>query len=562
MSSSEPLPPRPGGLPELLRRPAVEAALVGFALAAIHALVRMSGALAVGSFNDDGVYAALGKSIAEGTGYRSIYTPGDPVHLKYPPGLPLVLAVLWKIGGDLNAVTGLHGVLTLAVVGLASACLWWLARHELKLAVPLAIVFVLGPFLLEGPIQYYHLVLTESYFVALWAASLVAYAILRDRSARGDPRAVTAAVVTGLLIATAILFRTQAIVLVPAILGAALVDRLRRSTISLLAGAALGPVAIWTGIHRWMVAPDSVTLQPDEAPYTSWLQVSGAGEALGLAVRSMVFNWTWYWRGFPGTLVEPWLAGVVLVAVLAILVAWGAAVGVRRQPALALTVAFTIALIALWPWPQDRFIFGFLPPAALLAGAALQRALARCARPVALGSHAALTVLALLVLARQMELRRAAYGQANPRLAIGVQPPGHVLLANTRYLIGISQWVRANTRPEDRLLVDSPAAVYLYTGRKAVNASPGERGVGPSALDVPARYVAERVINEGVSIIVPSAPQLIAGLRAIEERCPGTLAQAGTVDGWTTVNVYRVVGGRECLEEMARQGEERRRVAR
>src|SRR5690606_6781040 len=49
----------------------------------------------VGAMNDDGVYVALGKAIAEGRGYRSTYLPGEPVQVRYPPALPAVLAVLW-----------------------------------------------------------------------------------------------------------------------------------------------------------------------------------------------------------------------------------------------------------------------------------------------------------------------------------------------------------------------------------------------------------------------------------------------------------------------------------
>jgi len=52
---------------------------------------------AVGVFHDDGVYAILGKSIATGQGYRFLHLPGAPAATHYPPGFPLLLALVWKI---------------------------------------------------------------------------------------------------------------------------------------------------------------------------------------------------------------------------------------------------------------------------------------------------------------------------------------------------------------------------------------------------------------------------------------------------------------------------------
>jgi hypothetical protein len=407
----------------------------------------------------------------------------------------------------------------------------------------------MSPFLLEGPMQYYHLVLSEPHFLAAWAAGLVTYAAVRRREA-GTGRTPALAAALGLIVAWTALLRTQGIVLVPAILAAMHVDRFRRSTVTAFAGTALAPIVMWAAIHRVMVTKGPVSLQPDEMGYASWLKVSSVGEAIELAGRSLAFNWTWYWRDFPGSLVETRVAGITLVTALALLTALGAVVAFRRQSPLVLTVAATIGLIALWPWPQDRFVYGFLPVAALLAGTGLQYALDRCSRPVVLGAKCALALIALLALTWQIEIRRAAYRPGSPRLTMGVTAPGHTFLANTRYLIAVSQWVRANTGPDDRLMVDSPAAVYLYTGRKAVNASPGERGVGRSAFEVPSRYVAQQVINEGVTVVIPGSPQLTAGLRSIEERCPGMFAVAATKEARPSVRAYRVVGDRGCLRAM------------
>jgi len=78
----------------------------------------------VGSFNDDGVYVVLGKSLAEGAGYRSLLLPGAAVHAKYPPGLPPVLALFWRLGGTLDNVVVLAQFANIVVVGAAAALSW------------------------------------------------------------------------------------------------------------------------------------------------------------------------------------------------------------------------------------------------------------------------------------------------------------------------------------------------------------------------------------------------------------------------------------------------------
>ena len=48
-----------------------------------------------GIFHDDGVYLVLAKALASGNGYRYLHLPGAPLATHYPPGYPLLLALLW-----------------------------------------------------------------------------------------------------------------------------------------------------------------------------------------------------------------------------------------------------------------------------------------------------------------------------------------------------------------------------------------------------------------------------------------------------------------------------------
>jgi hypothetical protein len=50
-----------------------------------------------GSWEDDGIYYASAKSLADGGGYRIESLPGEPAQTKYPPLYPLLLSVAWRI---------------------------------------------------------------------------------------------------------------------------------------------------------------------------------------------------------------------------------------------------------------------------------------------------------------------------------------------------------------------------------------------------------------------------------------------------------------------------------
>ena len=537
---------------EAFRHPVLQASLMGVAVAALHAVVRLSDAVAVGAFNDDGVYVALGRALADGEGYRSLYAPGAPVHVKYPPGLPLVLAALWKIGGSLEVVARAHGGLMLLVNGIAAALVWWLARRELDLTLAFAAIFALGPFFTEMAVEYFHLPLSDPYFVGIWAAALVTYATLRRRRERlgTDHEPWVAALVLGLLVALATLFRTQGVVLVLALGIALLMDRFRRRTVTAYAVSALGPLVIWSVVHQAMVAVGPLSTQPDEAPYTSWITVGTPWEMAAFVWRAVVLNWTWYWRGMPGNFADQWLSGVLILVVLALALAGGLVREFPRRPALALSLAGTIALLAVWPWPQDRFVAAFLPLAGLLAGRGTQLALGRCRRALQAAGYATLVVLVGSIAARQVEIRRSAYWPTNPQEVLGVTSPGFTLLSNTRFLVSVARWTLANTRRDDRIMVFSPAALFLYTRRQAVAGSPAESRIGPSVFDTPGRYLARRTLEDGVTVVVGGSPQIEGELTAVRHRCPASVTFAGTSEGWAEVRMFRIGRDEVCLRSV------------
>ena len=93
-----PLQP-PRIVPPPAARPAGDVRLV---MLVVFAIVLGAGVLTItphplGVFSDDGMYAVLAKSLAEGRGYRFINLPGAPSGTHFPPAYPLLLAALWKL---------------------------------------------------------------------------------------------------------------------------------------------------------------------------------------------------------------------------------------------------------------------------------------------------------------------------------------------------------------------------------------------------------------------------------------------------------------------------------
>ena len=63
----------------------------------------------LGAYHDDAVYLVTAKALAEGSNYRILSLPEKPFQTKYPPLLPLLLSIVWRIDpgfpGNLSKVT-------------------------------------------------------------------------------------------------------------------------------------------------------------------------------------------------------------------------------------------------------------------------------------------------------------------------------------------------------------------------------------------------------------------------------------------------------------------------
>jgi hypothetical protein len=121
----------------------------------------------VGIFHDDGVYLVLAKALASGNGYRYLHLPGAPLATHYPPGYPLLLALLWTLAPHFPSNLTIILLANAALLGLVA---WGSARYLIdRLEWPslAATAFALVATLSLPLIQLATLVMSEVLFLAL-----------------------------------------------------------------------------------------------------------------------------------------------------------------------------------------------------------------------------------------------------------------------------------------------------------------------------------------------------------------------------------------------------------
>ena len=534
------------------RRLLVEAVVAALLVLCVYVALRPDPVRSLGTMYDDGVYVSLAKAIATGQGYHSIHLVGAPVHEKFPPGVPLVYALAWGITGSLDGTLWLGLWLTICAVALGAGFLFWYSRYSLGNGLVLTAVLVLMPLVLQRSMRYYAGAVSEPWYLLTWAAALILADSVARRVEAGNRRTVGPAIGLGLVLASSVLFRAQAIVLIPAILIALLLRRAtwRAAVITTMitAAASLLPVIAWRVWLAREVAVGPRTTQMDQIPYTSWIPFGDLGALAGFLKTTIVTNVPKY-SALSGFVLVGWESGKAQLLFLAAFVA--AALGCwllrRRRPELVLTLVATLAVVLLWPFTQDRFLVAVLPFAGLASAFGVGWALDRAPR-WAIGASLTVAAVAALYVWR-----------STPRqMLIALRDP---VARDTLVIAPLFQqrsaevvdWVLANTSPDDRILADAAGGIYLKTGRRTSIAVPEQPFTDRRAFVQPGRYVAERLLADSVSVVVvwryfalPFARQL----DVVERRCPGTFTPLQPIMPTTEplfVNYFRVQRNEACL---------------
>lgn len=411
----------------------------------------------VGVFWDDGVYVISAKALATGEGYRFIHLPGAPAATHYPPLWPALLALVWKVAPEfpanvvwmklLNPVLLALGAAATAVLGVRAARIpLWMAALIAAVTIAVAPILLLSAVLMSEPLG-----------LALSAAALAAATLVVLRGNWRD------GVVAGALVGLAILARSAAVVLLPALAVGVLWRRSRTASLAALAVACAVAVPwfLWSSAHAAELPP---ALAGSYGPYGQWL-VAGFRADPSLVGEVVARNAALVFREV-GILVfgalPPPLRSPALSLLLVVTVA-GLALGRRRVAPLVAALATYLALVLVWPYAPGRFIWTYFGLYAIGVAAAVALIVRRAAwspswrAPAAVA--VAISVVALVSVVRYdvRGFQRGWHATAIERMADGVVAP--------------VAWIASNTAPTDTIATDVHLQTYLYTGRIAVPVS-------------------------------------------------------------------------------------------
>ena len=409
----------------------------------------------VGVFQDDAIYVVLAKALASGEGFRMINMPGAPHGTHFPPGYPLVLAVLWKLFPSFPDNIVVFKFLNAAFLAGAAVGTYHFGRSRLGLeplgAATAAVVGTISVVVL----MITGVVLSEPLYMLLVIPTL----LLAERAAEdGSPRTAAGA---GALIGLLALVRTVGTFLVPAALLVLLVRRRWRSAAILLCSALvfIVPWQLWISAYQGEMP----------GPFVGKYGAYGPWLAQGYRAGGLPFAWAVLGKnanelfGFFGYIALPvapaWPRLVSLGTVIGLAVV-GAASAWRRIP---ITIAFLVcygAIILVWPFEPTRFALVWWPVLAGLCAAGVGRVWSWRPAPLPLQ----VTRFAALAAALVVSVGYATYNARGARQKWWANLQSDAAVSAKP----IAEWVAHATTPNDVLITDHDLIVYLYTGRRAV----------------------------------------------------------------------------------------------
>lgn len=380
---------------------------------------------------DNAYYFTLGKSIAQGTGYRNIYHPSPKINRQYPPGVPMLCAVnIWLFGAKRAVYTT---KITISLFYVAAVILAFLlfCRLSIGIWIPFcsAVGMAVNPLLLVSAST----IMTEiPYITALLLCCLLL-----------DYRSPAWAAVAALC---ACMFRAQGVVLVIAlVLYLAMANRFR--------AAVLAAIIIFAGLGAW-----KSYVGFDDEKNRAYTMANVYRPELGQAtlkdkiVRAKDNTVRYINTEIPGAMLpfapgRPVRMGWLFTIPFILLVVYELIYQKYIALFLAMYIAGTFGVCLLWPtvWTGPRFMSSTVPLLLFLALGSINRLTHGKGWPVI-----AWALLVYLVPLRDLHAR------AN----LGYPPDWEGYLQMAR-------WARDNTPKDAVFVARKPVLFYLESGRNA-----------------------------------------------------------------------------------------------
>jgi hypothetical protein len=415
------------------------------------------------TFGDNAIYMILGKSLADGTGYRNIYLPNAPVHTQFPPGFPLMLAGITLLFGGVNVLAS-----KLFVVLTGIGAMFFIYRLcELtfpKRTWPVMALFASVPALVENN----HWVLSEMPFLLAFAATLYCLVLADQR-----PRAFAARLriaACGLAVAT-VFIRTAGLAVVLGVLLFFLVRRRYRDLILLLL-LFVATTVPWQ-LHNARTGETQPYLEQLLAKHPYFVEL-GRARISDWALRVWQ-NLRGYVAGVIPLMISPTrhnssyesIAGIIL----SLLTAIGFTRSFRRPSpstptwhfgALQSCALCVTPLLLGWPhiWLTERFLLPFLPLVVIFLFSGVEWVGARLR-----WRRFAPAFVGVLVLANTIHMASLARTAVSDNLGYlhGDRYSGYPI--DWRRYFEAIDWIKAASPPDAVVMARKPEFVYLLSGR-------------------------------------------------------------------------------------------------
>lgn len=408
-----------------------------------------------GVYYDDGVYLALGQSLADGDGYTYAHLPGEVPGVKYPPMYPAVIAAASGLLPAYPANVRYLKALNALLMGLAAG-LTFLAFTSVGDGTGRQLAFAAGALLVFSSAQTMTLatvLLSEALFLVITMGTL----LLPTTSRRG-------VILVGLGAAAAFLTRSVGIALIAAVIAAEFMargqwtpERSRRT--GMLALAALGPACLW-GIWSGLRMGDvPQVFAGNYGSYLSWYAADGGWFSSILETVSK------HWPPLVMALEQLWMPNASqLTANFVLLVIGGLCVAgllriSRRRPALTLFPVMYLAIVLLWPYAPDRFYYAIIPLLTMFAIEGGYSAAEAIRKDVPTYGMPFVLVVASLLLFNSVRHQVRSH-EARTWSLFQIAPAATYAPLLT--------WIKENTDEDAVIAAGLDPLVYWETGRKAV----------------------------------------------------------------------------------------------
>ena len=412
----------------------------------------------IGVAQDDGLYMILAKALSTGQGYRFINLPGAPAGVHYPPGYPLLLAALSRLTSGIPGNPLVFAAANMVFLGVGAAFLFVLARR-VGMGTALAAACAVAGFLMPPAIWMNTALFSEP----MWLGLAIPWLVWADSAARRGDLDARTALMLGASAGCISLVRTQAATLALALV--CVLAARRRWKPALLVTVAvivvLLPWQLWIARHSGEIP---VAVSAKYGPYFSWFVQGIRAEGLHLLIATVTRNVVSSFaiiRALFAPLGGAWLA-LLLLGAPGVAAGWRLA---RRTPVVFIAVAAHAAIILMWPFEPQRFIWTSWPFVVLWLCAGVAELREQTER-VSSGHWRAAR---FLVAADSGVLALAAAGTTAFMLWTGAYRA--IARGQTKRINPTLAWVQQHTPPGTLVASDDETAVFLYTGRPAVPVS-------------------------------------------------------------------------------------------